>query len=246
MDGVAQATGYCSELGVAYAVVTDGNAWIFFRAVRSDGIPPKDGKSIIFPNFDAVLDSFATFYELLAPSAISQRLHFARLLIAEGLKARASEPRYYVKPPEEARLQPKTDLARDIADVFNRFFAGMTSEQDRDMRRACFVETRESREADATLTKIASRLTSAIRPLETEHGQQLQTELETVIESKISEICLIVGSTGAGKSTFISRFFEDVLPDEIQKSCVVVQPRCIRIHRRRANYPKMDVGKSTR
>jgi hypothetical protein len=119
-------------------------------------------------------------------------------------------------------LLHKTDLAQDVADVFNRFFAGMTAEQDIELRRACFVETKESREADATLSKIATHLTSAIKPLETAQGQQLQSELESVIESRISEICLIVGSKGAGKSTFVSRFFEDVLPDDLEKSCVVV------------------------
>ena len=29
-------------------------------AVRSDGVPPKEGKCIIFPSFEAVLESFAT------------------------------------------------------------------------------------------------------------------------------------------------------------------------------------------
>lgn len=65
-DGISQAVDYCTDLGTSYAVVTDGNSWIFFRATRTDGLPPKEGKAIIFPCFDAVVSDFSTFYELLA------------------------------------------------------------------------------------------------------------------------------------------------------------------------------------
>lgn len=220
-DGISQAVDYCTDLGTSYAIVTDGNSWIFFRATRTDGLPPKEGKAIVFPCFDAILHDFATFYELLAFDAVTQKLHFARLNDAEGLISRPREERYYVRPPEEARLSARTELGRDVADIFNRFFAGISSEQDEEMRRLCFVETRESREADATLTKIASHLTNTIRAIETERSQALQTEIETVISSQIAEVCLIVGNKGAGKSTFITRFYTDVLPPELQRSCVV-------------------------
>jgi hypothetical protein len=88
-------------------------------------------------------------------------------------------------------------------------------------RKVCFVETRESREADTTLVKIATHLTNIIWALETERGRALQNEIEGVIETGVSEICLIVGNKGAGKSTFIYRFFLDVLPASLQRSCVV-------------------------
>ena len=220
-DGISQAVDYCMDLGTSYAIVTDGNSWIFFRATRIDGLSPKEGKAIIFPCFDAVLKDFATFYELLEYDAILHKLHFARLNAVEGLLSRPREQRYFVLAPDEARLLPRTELGRDIADIFNRFFAGISSEQDEEMRRSCFVETRESREADATLSKIASHLTNTIKTIETERSYALQTEIETVISSQTAEVCLIVGNKGAGKSTFIARFFSDVLPKDLQRSCVV-------------------------
>jgi hypothetical protein len=220
-DGISQAIDYCTDLGTSYGVVTDGNAWIFFRATRTDGLPPKEGKAIVFPCFDAIMHDFPAFYELLGCEAVTQKLNFARLNAVEGLISRPGEQRCFVRAPEEVRLSPRTELGRDVAEVFNRFFAGISSEQDEDMRRACFVETRESREADATLTKIASHLTNTIRAIETERSQALQSEIEAVISSQIAEVCLIVGNKGAGKSTFIARFFSDVLPPELRRSCVV-------------------------
>jgi hypothetical protein len=185
-----------------------------------EGRPFRKGKAIVFPSFASVVEDFATFYELLAPTALEQRLHLARLNEAEGFRERPSEPRYFVKPPEDARLQPRSEFSRDIADVFNRFFAGMSSETDDEMRKQCFVETRESRAADATLSTIASHLVNSIQMLETEQGQALKDQIAGVVASKQSEICLIVGNKGAGKSTFIKRFFEDVLPDNLRTTCV--------------------------
>jgi hypothetical protein len=138
-DGIAQATDYCAQLGTFYSIVTDGSVWIFFRATRTDGIPPKEGKAIVFPSFKAVLDDFPTFYELLAPEAIAQRLHIARLNAAEGVRVPSPESRYYVKPSDEARLQSRTDIGRDVSEVFNRFFAEISSDHDPEMRKVALL-----------------------------------------------------------------------------------------------------------
>ncbi|WP_316168734.1 MULTISPECIES: hypothetical protein [unclassified Bradyrhizobium] len=218
-EGIDQAVGYCVEMSCNFAVVTDGNSWIFFR-LSMEGRPLREKKAIVFPELASALDDFATFYELLSFEAVQQRLHLARLNQVEGFTPRATEPRYYVKPPEEARLQPRSEFSRDISEVFNRFFAGMSSETDSEMRRSCFVETRESQVADATLGKIATHLVNTIQLLETEQSQALKDEIAGTIASKQSEICLIVGNKGAGKSTFIERFFQDVLPSELRAACV--------------------------
>jgi hypothetical protein len=202
-DGITQAIRYSSDTGCPYAAVTDGNSWIFFRAVRTDGLPPRDGKAIIFPSFESVLEDFYYFYELLARSPLNEQLHLARISSVEGGISRPIEPRYFVRPPTEARLQHRSELGRDIAEVFNRFFAAMVSDQDHEMRTACFVETKESCEADTSLSKIATHLTNVISSLDTTHGQALTEEIKLVMASQNSEICLIVGNKGAGKSTFI-------------------------------------------
>lgn len=218
-EGIDQAVGYCVEKSCSYAVVTDGRAWVFFR-LRTDGLPFREGKAIVFPTFASILDDFATFYEMLAPSALEERLHFARISQAEGVQHRVSETRYYAKSPDDARLQIRTDFNRDIAEVFTRFFSGMASDTDEEMRKTCFVETRESQAADATLGKIASHLVNTIQLLETESSEALRDEIAGVVASKQSEICLVVGNKGAGKSTFIKRFFEDILPEDLKSACV--------------------------
>jgi hypothetical protein len=89
-DGIDQAVGYCVETSCSYAAITDGQSWVFFR-LRTDGMPFREGKAIVFPSFASVLEDFATFYEMLAPAAIEQRLHFARISQAEGFQQRVAE-----------------------------------------------------------------------------------------------------------------------------------------------------------
>ncbi len=220
-SAVDQTVNYCSDHGVSYGTVTDGNTWAFFRATRSDGIPPLQGKAIVFPSLDAIAADFPRFYELASREGIGLRLHLVRLNTAEGIVARPVEPRHYIRPPSSAHLQARAPISRDIIDIFKKFFSSMSADRDRDMRVECFVETNESREADTTLAKITATLTSLIEPLETEQGAALHDEIQSVIDSKNSEVCLIVGNKGSGKSTFIDRFFDETLPPSTRNHCVV-------------------------
>src|SRR5947209_7490520 len=61
MPGIKQAMTYALENGVAVAAVTDGNTWLFFRASRTDGLKPLQGKGILFPCLETVIANFAKF-----------------------------------------------------------------------------------------------------------------------------------------------------------------------------------------
>ena len=223
LDGIKQAMGYALENGVAVAAVTDGNAWLFFRASRTDGQPPLQGKGVLFPNFDAVLNHFAKFVELLDVGAIVQRLHLAHLADAEGLAVPDAEQQFYVLDPGEAGMRARDPLASDAALLFQQFFSRLSNEKDREMLRDCFVETAQSERADLELEKIVQRVLNSISALETQHGSALQAEIERTLTTKRSETVLLIGNKGAGKSTFIDRFFEQVLPGSLRERCVVAR-----------------------
>jgi predicted type IV restriction endonuclease len=75
LPGIRQAMEYAMENGVAIAAVTDGNTWLFFKASRTDGKPPMQGKGVLFPNLTAVTLHFTKFAELLNVGAVINRLH---------------------------------------------------------------------------------------------------------------------------------------------------------------------------
>jgi hypothetical protein len=223
MDGIRQAMRYAVENGVPVAAVTDGNTWLFFRASRTDGVPPLQGKGILFPSFAAVVEDFAKFVELLNVNAIVHRLHLAHLVDAEGIAVPSAEQHFYVLDPTEASMRQRDALASDAALLFQQFFSRLSNEKDREMLRDCFVETAESTRADFEFEKIVQRVLNDISSLETQRGGALQAEIERTIRTKRSETVLVVGNKGAGKSTFIDRFFEQVLPLKLRERCVVAR-----------------------
>lgn len=223
MPGIRQAMRYANEKGVATACVTDGNTWLFFKAVRTDGKPPLEGKGILFPTLDSVFQAFGKFADLLDAMALVERRNLAHLNEAEGLVVSDAEQQFFVQDPREAYMRKRDPLASDAALLFSQFFSRMSNEQDREMLRDCFVETAESRRADLELEKIIQRVLNNISSLSTSQGGALRAELERAIETRKSETVLLVGNKGSGKTTFVDRFFNQVLPLDLRNKVVVAR-----------------------
>ena len=221
--GIRQARQYCSDHGVCFAALTTGFEWIFFIALRTDGISPLEGTAIVFPTLDSISENFATFHDLLSKSGFGQELIRVRLQEAEGLEVTHSDEMYSVAQPDQIRLLQKSNMAVDLDHVFNEFFSTMSGENDPEMLAKCFVETRESRQADTTLDKITRTLTNRIKLVVGYHGNTLARHIEVAVESRRGEFVLIVGNKGAGKSTFIDRFFRLVLDRQLREQCLVAR-----------------------
>lgn len=223
MAGVRQALGYATEKGVAAACVTDGRTWLFFQASRTDGRPPLEGKGILFPSFKSVAENFGRFAELIGARSVLDRRHLAHLKDAEGLTVGDAEQQFFAFDPAEARMRPRDPLANDASLLFSQFFSRLSDEQDREMLRDCFVETGESKKADLELQKIIQKVLNNVSSISTEDGGALQAELERTMASRRSETVLLIGNKGSGKSTFIDRFFSQVLPLRVREKCVVAR-----------------------
>ena len=221
--GVQQAVKYCVDHGVNYAALTNGLSWIAFQPFPANGQSYKERQAFVFPDLQSIRDNFSTFYDLFSRSGVSEKtysLHFAK---ADGLSVAEFEPLAAVNRAEDLRLIPKSSLASDLEPIFREFFGSLSSETDRDMLLECFVETRESHLADANLEKIVRNIAGSIEAIESSTGDLLAHEIAGAVATGRGESVLIVGNKGAGKSTFIERFFEIVLASEIRKKCLVIR-----------------------
>ena len=219
--GIKQAASYCHPLGIQLAVLTDGvKRIIFLPWVRQASYLEK--QAIVFPSFDALMDDFSSFYELLSREHIRKHtftvifdaIHESRLVLDRTLTAPIA--------PRDNSIIQKTGLAFDLENVFATFFSGLIGDDDPDMLINCFVETQESRVADFSLEKITKNVLGNINPQEGEIEDSLRTIVQNTVAGELGQTIFIVGPSGAGKSTFLTRFFAKTLAPNIREQCVVI------------------------
>lgn len=229
-SGMEQARNYAIAKSVCIAILTNGNTWIAFLGNRTDGVSWSEGKAIVFPTLQAVKDNFARFYEYFSKSGVLNsnliaqigREEKGRIVLTEKLKPAYSKNPVFVK---------KTDLSKDIEKVFEAFFDKITDEDNTEMLEKCFVESKESKEADDVLKNISENLISGIEEIDnTSSSNQLSREIEESIKTTKGRTVILIGNKGSGKTTFISRFFSIVLEPRLKKQCLIL---------------KLDVGIST-
>lgn len=231
LPGIEQAASYATPNGLPIAILTDGITWIVFKTFIP-GSNYKNKEAIVFPSLDAILADFSLFYDLLSKNQFGKRIyntvfdqiHNKRLLLSQRL----------IAPVEEIDilLSPKSELAFDLERIFSRFFSRLSGDDDEDLLIECFVETRESRIADFSLEKITTSVLGNIVPSD----KSVDTELASLIASNVNtdksfddsgQTIFIVGPTGAGKTTFLDRFFRRTLPSAIRRRCVVLNVNCL-------------------
>jgi cold shock CspA family protein len=229
--GIDQAASYSMPNGLPISVLTDGVAWIVFKTfVPGENFKLKE--AIVFPSHDAVLKDFPLFFELLSKVGFGKKLynrifdhvHQPRLAISRTLVAAV--------PPSDIKLNQKSDIASALDRIFSTFFSRLTGDHDEDMLIECFVESRESRFADYALEKMAASVLGNLSPVDRDVDEELSAFIEAVVEidpdqRDSGQSVFIVGPTGAGKSTFLDRFFKKTLSSALRKRCIVTRVNCL-------------------
>ncbi len=224
---IQQVKEYARNQGVGLAAATNGIQWVIFLASRADGVAPDSGYGFIFRSKEELLDpaKFKIFFNLFSRKSVQNQTFLAQFSKVEGRLRSAA-------PPQASRLvsvrrgpdqQPKkSDIAKALDPLIRELFLTLTPEKEREIVRECFVETRESLAADDVLQRLISEITDNIEKIDTK-GQVLTREVEERIQSSDSQTVAIVGQIGAGKSTYLDRFFEHILRSDLRKQVLLVR-----------------------
>jgi GTPase SAR1 family protein len=223
-EGIEQAIRYCGHKNAELACVTNGRQWIVFLGNRrGDGRNTLDGLGFVFGSLDGVKQHFKKFYDLLAYESVRGFRYRAEFQEAEGQPIRSSSFRSPIRKPDNGHLLTTDQLYIDVDRVMLSFFRDLSGDDDPELRRQCFVVSRESAATEENLARISEELRNRIRTLHGDDEQQITQAIRRVLETQRREFVLLVGTKGAGKSTFIERFFADVLPREVACDCVLVR-----------------------
>lgn len=223
-EGLTQAMRYCGAKNTELACVTNGREWIVLRGGRNgDGLDSWDGHAFVFPTLTSVEEQFQLFYDLLSYEAC-QRFNFrARFQEAEGQPIRTSVFQKAYRASGSAKFIRGGDLSADTERIMTSFFERLSGDQDPTMIEQCFVTSAESEYADTHLAKIAESIVDRIQDLDTGSGEQLVNVIERVHAAQSHGFVLIVGTKGAGKSTFVTRFFSKVMSRRLSSKCEVIR-----------------------
>lgn len=223
-EGLDQGIYYAAHASVELGCLTNGRTWLVYKANRlGDGKNVLEGKGFVFSTLEMIEKNFKLFYELLSPEGINDLRYRALFQEAEGAKIRAKEFHKSLKDENTLRLIEKEAHSHDFDRVMTEFFSQLSGDSDPDLITECFVETKESKVAEAGLIRISGELISKIRTLETYESSILQDIIERVKQTNRHEFVIIVGGKGAGKSTFIDRFFNNILSESMKDSCVLIK-----------------------
>ncbi|PTQ76441.1 hypothetical protein C8R26_11734 [Nitrosomonas oligotropha] len=222
-EGLVQAQAYCLQSGVTFAVLTSGLQWIAFWAIRENGKPPFEGKAVVFPNLESISESFAIFYDLFSKEGVREQLFKQHIRGSEGTPIISSDKLESVRKQEHIKLLSRSQLAADIEILFKKFFSDISGENNPEMLAECFVESKESKEAEIGLEKIARNVLENIGLVSSENGNELQNQIKISVERNSGDFVLIVGNKGSGKTTFIDRFFSQIITKDLKSKCLVIR-----------------------
>lgn len=223
-EGIRQGIDYCGRKSAELACVTNGREWIVFRGNRlGDGRDVDDGMAFVFPSLASVDEHFKLFHDLLSYDMCRQFVFRAYFQEAEGRPVRLHDFRKAVRAPGQQRMMRAGALAADIDRVMASFFERLSGDQDSDMLAKCFVTSEESVQADRELARISEDLIGRIRDLDPSDATQLAELVRFSHEHQRKQFVVLVGLKGAGKSTFIDRFFRFVLDPALVEDCVLIR-----------------------
>ncbi len=77
---LVQVAHYCQLWGVSIGVVTNGHQLVAFVATRVDGIPPLEGKALVFPSLEFMSENFLQLWQNLSMEGLQEKHLWKRLL----------------------------------------------------------------------------------------------------------------------------------------------------------------------
>jgi len=224
-EAVEQAQHYCVEAAIRYAVVTNGYAWLVFRAIREDK-PWREGDILVFESAGFIKKNFTDFWNTFSYSAV----------LEGGLDAIFSpdimQPRF-LKRPIDLLVNPDAPLLRNrfhmqLHPFVDNIFRDIGAEGQIEILRSCYVYNKSLLVIDSDLKLVIEdtipRFMKVEGAVDTTSGPKDAGSMGEAIEEAIGKpsgtLFLLLGGIGCGKTTFLKRFFNYIAKPFIEKNAL--------------------------
>lgn len=210
-EAVYQVRQYCDDIGVKFAIATNGYTWIIFRAIRDD-MPWKKGRARIFPSIEYIRDNFVEFWNLLSYEAIcagSLDSEFGRLTASSRKLDRVIDRLFNADLPLR-----RNRLNAQLQPLVKYIFEDIAAQDDPDLFRSCYVHTGSLRIVSEDLSVVITDTIpkdsafTGTKPLKqtSYDAGDFGAEIRRAVRERRGELYLLLGGIGSGKTTFLMRY----------------------------------------
>ncbi|AUD03272.1 ATP-binding protein [Spirosoma pollinicola] len=215
LEVINQIRYYLLEAGLQHGIISNGHQFIIGKFLNSDASDWTKNKCLLFHNIDDISNRFVDFYNCLSKGSIVENVGF-EFLNEDEQKAQIISTSLPNKEVELIRNSFSSNITPIINEIFNEIYKYDVLD-DKELIEKCFVSNEEINKNRSEIERLFGdrpRRLSEISSARNTNSivKQIKDEIESVpITLKTIEPpkpIIIVGSKGAGKTTFINFLFK--------------------------------------
>jgi GTPase SAR1 family protein len=210
-DALEQVISYTGRNGVAPAGVTNGRQLVLFIGARTDGVPPLQGKALVFPDLVAMRKDFRLLWDNASPVGIDQRVLHRTVRITEAPPPESLSSQL----PNYPGVKRRNDLQAGL-DILGELFledVARIEELREDFLRDCYASSGAlSQYAEISKQILQTRYAllheeSGIQtaPADTKKGISKALTQDMLAAAASQRPIVLLGDVGVGKTMFIQR-----------------------------------------
>ena len=211
---IKQAMGYCQSRGVPFGAVCNGHQLVAFLASRTDGIPPIEGRALVFGSPQHMVEHFLELWNCLSRAGVTSR---GLPVLLQETGERPPPDKLSLRIPKYPRFQMRNSLQTKLQ-VFGDLIiedVGKLPENQEGFLKECYassgalsqyalisksiLQSKYSTEFEESLA--GPSLTSA-----TAKGGNPTITTEMLAQSATKRPVLLIGDVGVGKTMFVRHF----------------------------------------
>ena len=228
-DAVRQVVGYCQTRGVPIAAISNGHQLIAFFASRSDGIPPLEGKALVFASLEDMRMMYRRFWDNLSePGVESFALHGTLSDVKASTPPEKLSARIKGYPGTWSRNKIQTEL-KILGDMVLQDIVS-APELEREFLIRCYSSNNTLSKYALVSKEILEARYSALDSAEAGTTTTPARRERTITRELTSDVSaaslgkrplILLGDVGVGKSIFIRHFIKIDARDVMERSIVL-------------------------
>jgi hypothetical protein len=221
-QAIEQARSYCLNQGVPVGVVSNG---VQFAAVLVHQPPSQGHDVLLFTGLAAIRENFLLFWNALSPLGHAQ----TELEKALALRVLRDPPQFSRRVLDDVARRDES-ISRNAVDAqlrphIQRYFSDIVDAGKESVLRECFCDTPRQQQYEKQLQALIAEppalIDRPVHPVETRRrsagrfGDDFKQAAQTG-----PAVFLLVGGVGAGKTSFLHRFFRFILDDQAREKTI--------------------------